>query len=126
MENHELTKPVIHPLGPSQLVLSGRVNRSGGTASNPIQQLWTVGVNPVASTSTYLPYFVPNSERVSLRLNLPAPQLPKCSADLLEMAMVPVVEPDVSVKNCPVPSYLRDILVLPLGVRTPGHLKSMQ
>ena len=125
MEDHELTKPVIHPPGPSQLVLSGRVNRSGGATSNPVQQLWTVGVNPVASTSTSPSYLMPNSERVSLRLNLPAPQLPKCPADLLEVAVVPAVEPDVPVKNCPVPSYLKDILVLLLGVRTLGHLKSL-
>ena len=52
MEDHELAKPVIHPPGPSQLVLSGRINMSGGAASNPVQQLWTVGVNPVESTST--------------------------------------------------------------------------
>ena len=69
-------------------------------------------------------YLAPNSERVSLRLNLLAPQLPKCSADLLEVAVVLAVEPDVPVENCPVPSYLEDILVLPLGVRTPDHLKS--
>ena len=126
MEDHELAKPIIHPPGPSQLVLSGHVNRSGGAASNLVQQLWIVGVNPVASTSTSPSYLTPNSERVGLRLNLSALQLPKCSVDLLEMALVPTVEPDVSVKNCPVPSYLKDILVLPLGVRMPGHLKSIQ
>ena len=61
-----------------------------------------------------------------MRLNLPTPQLPKCLADLLEVAVVPVVEPDVPVENCLVPSLLRDILMLPLSVRMLDHLKSIQ
>ena len=124
MEDHELAELVVHPPSPSQLVLSSRISRSSGAASNPVQQLWTVSVNPVASTSTSSPYLTPNSEWMSPGLSLTMPQLPECLANLLEVAVVPVVEPDVLVKDNSVSSYHGDILVLSICVRTPNHLKS--
>ena len=126
MEDHEPTELVVHPPGPSQHVLSRRINKSGGATSNTVQQLWTVGVNLVASMSTSSLYLAPNLEWVSSRLRLTTPQLPECPADLLEVAVIPTVEPDVLVENSLVPSYLGDICMLPLGVRTPDHLKSKQ
>ena len=124
MEDHELTELTVHPSSPGQLILGSRVSRSSETALNPIQQLWTVSVNPVMSTCTSSPCLVPNSEWVSLGLTLTTPQLPKFLADLLEVAVVLVVDPDIPIKDDSVPSYLGDILVLSLSVRMPNHLKS--
>ena len=65
----------------------------------------------------------PDTERGSRRLNLTTPQLSEYSADLLEVTMVPAMDPNVSVENNPITGNLRDVLMLPLGVRMPGHLK---
>ena len=126
MEDHKLTKLSAHPPSPSQLIFDSRAGGSRGTTPNPVKQLRAVCVDPMASTCTTSLCLTPDSKRVSLGLSLTTPQLSKCSADLLKVAVVPIVDPDVPVKDDSVTSYLRDILVLSLSIRTPNHLKSRQ
>ena len=70
----------------------------------------------MTSMATTASSLLPDSERRSRRLNLTTPQLSECSADLLEMIVVPAMDPNVPVKNNPIIGNLGDILMLPLGV----------
>ena len=91
--------------------------------TSPVQQLRVVDVDPVMSTAASTPSLSPNLVRRRERLNLPTPQLSKHLADLLEVAMVLAVDPNVPGKNDLITGNLWDILVFPLSIGAPDHLK---
>ena len=91
--------------------------------TSPVQQLRSVDVDPVTSAAAPALSLPPNLVRRRERLNLPTPQLSKCPADLLEVAVVPTMDPNVPSKNDPIMCNLWDIFVFPLNIGALDHLK---